>query len=642
MGKICLDTEKCVGCNACVRSCPVIDANIAKMDDNGKLIIHIDEDKCIKCGACIRSCSHHARYYEDDTDAFLDALKSGTEVALIAAPSIKIGFDGNWRHVLQWCRNQGVKNIYDVSFGADICTWAHIRYLKQHPGAKVISQPCAAVVNYVLKHRPELIDKLSPIHSPMLCLGIYMRKVLGYRGKIAAISPCIAKADEFHDTQIIDYNVTMEHLRDYFNKIGVKLPEVKIYSEFEFDDHIGLEGAIYPKPGGLMKNLLLHEPDMQVITSEGTERLYEDLDLYLKQNPKDLPTVFDVLSCKDGCNGGPATGANYHCFTMNNIMYDVEQYAKNVRRKTMPKKGGDAQFDEFDRTLNLQDYIRTYKAYGNKNIEVSEADIERVYLMLGKKTEKERHFDCHACGFRTCRDMAIALAKGINEKENCHQYMMQSIREERQKVEGVNSKVNEINEELMGVFRNLTNSIQGVRAETDMIRSTGIQTTEKMNLLTENMNNLVELNSQIRKSAEDIKGSVGNYNIMTQNVEKIAGKIKLLSLNASIEAARAGEAGRGFAVVASNIRELSDNSKASVVSANENDEAIRSAINGISNVIDKFNDMITELLESVQNMIADVNQTSENGRIIQESMDNVSQMAEDIKTMIQETSAILN
>lgn len=105
-------------------------------------------------------------------------------MAVIAAPAIKIAFDGNLRHALQWIRNQGVKKIYDVGFGADICTWAHLRYLQMHPNAKVISQPCAAVVNYVLRHKPELIPHLSPIHSPMMCLAIYIRKVLGFRGKI--------------------------------------------------------------------------------------------------------------------------------------------------------------------------------------------------------------------------------------------------------------------------------------------------------------------------------------------------------------------------------------------------------------------------------------------------------------------------
>jgi len=642
MGAIYLDTDKCVGCNACVRACPVMDANVAKTDGEGRLIIHIDEEKCIKCGACIRACSHHARSFGDDIDAFIRDMKAGVEIVMIAAPSIKIAFDGNWRHALQWFRNQGIRKIYDVSYGADICTWAHLRYLQQHPDAKVISQPCAAVVNYVLKNKPELIPNLSPIQSPMLCLGIYLRKVLGYRGKIAAISPCIAKADEFHDTGIIDYNVTMEHLRDYFKENGVELPEIKVYSEFEFDGDIGLEGAIYPRPGGLMKNLQIHDPNMLVITSEGTERLYEDLDLYLKQKKSDLPRVFDVLSCKDGCNGGPATGVDYHCFAMNSIMYDVEQYAKDVRRKAKTKKGRDLQFEEFDRKLHVGDYIRIYESHQKKSKQVTEADIERVYKMLGKETYQQKHFDCHACGFSTCRDMAIALAKGINEKENCHQYMMHTIREERRKVESVNQQVCTMNDELMNIFKELTGSIQDVRKEADQIRESGISTTGKMNVLTDHMNKLVELNEGIRKSAEHIGNSIESYNVMTQDVESIAGKINLLSLNAAIEAARAGEAGRGFAVVASNIRELSDSSKASVASAKENGGEIRSAISEISDVIQRFNDTITEILESVQAAIADVDRTSENGRIIQQSMDAVTKMADDVKAVIQETSSILN
>ncbi len=642
MGEIYLDPNKCVGCNACVRACPVMDANVAKTDENGRLIIHIDEDKCIKCGACIRACSHHARTYGDDIGAFLKDVKSGKEIIMIAAPSIKIAFDGNWRHALQWFRNQGIKKIYDVSFGADICTWAHLRYLQQHPEAKVISQPCAAVVNYALKNKQELIPSLSPIHSPMLCLGIYLRKVQGYRGKIAAISPCIAKADEFHDTGIIDYNVTMEHMRDYFRENKVELPKVKVYSEFEFDGDIGLEGAIYPRPGGLMRNLQLHDPDMQVITSEGTERLYEDLGLYLEQKKSDLPTVFDVLSCKDGCNGGPATGVDYHCFAMNSIMYDVEQYAKDVRRKTKTKRGRDLQFEEFDKKLRLEDYIRTYEARPKKEIKVTEADIERVFKLLGKETYQEKHFDCHACGFRTCRDMAIALAKGINEKENCHQYMLHSIREERQKVENVNHQVCAMNEELMGIFKELSTNIEGVRLEADRIREAGLSTTDKMNVLTEHMNKLVGLNEGIKKSADHISSSIESYNVMTQDVESIAGQINLLSLNAAIEAARAGEAGRGFAVVASNIRQLSDSSKASVSSAKENGGAIREAIQEIANVIGQFNHTISELLNSVQDAIGDVNTSSENGHMIQQSMDTVARMAEEVKGVIQETSSILN
>ncbi len=435
MSIIGLKKEKCVGCNACVRACPAGDANIAHIDDEGILRIEIDDSKCIKCGACITACSHNARYFQDDIDQFLSDLKAGQEIAVIAAPSIKIAFEGNWRHALQWLQNQGVKGIYDVSYGADICTWAHLRYIEKHPDAKLISQPCAAVVNYIQHHKPELLPHLSPIQSPMMCIAIYMRKVLGFKGKIAAISPCIAKIDEFHETgNIINYNVTMEHLRQYFEENNINLPAIKVYSNFEFDDHQGLEGAIYPKPGGLMKNLLIHSPEMEIVTSEGTDKLYKDLDRYSSESTRWLPTVFDVLNCENGCNGGPATGVHYNCFTMNDIMHDVERYARKIRKANTTKKGIDKQFDEFDKNLNINDYMRTYKSFAANSNKVTEAEIEKAYLQLDKHTDMEKSFDCHSCGFKSCREMAIAIARGINEKENCHQYMMKSIRKDRKSV----------------------------------------------------------------------------------------------------------------------------------------------------------------------------------------------------------------
>ena len=643
MSIIGLKKEKCVGCNACVRACPAGDANIAHIDDEGILRIEIDDSKCIKCGACITACSHNARYFQDDIDQFLSDLKAGQEIAVIAAPSIKIAFEGNWRHALQWLQNQGVKGIYDVSYGADICTWAHLRYIEKHPDAKLISQPCAAVVNYIQHHKPELLPHLSPIQSPMMCIAIYMRKVLGFKGKIAAISPCIAKIDEFHETgNIINYNVTMEHLRQYFEENNINLPAIKVYSNFEFDDHQGLEGAIYPKPGGLMKNLLIHSPEMEIVTSEGTDKLYKDLDRYSSESTRWLPTVFDVLNCENGCNGGPATGVHYNCFTMNDIMHDVERYARKIRKANTTKKGIDKQFDEFDKNLNINDYMRTYKSFAANSNKVTEAEIEKAYLQLDKHTDMEKSFDCHSCGFKSCREMAIAIARGINEKENCHQYMMKSIRNERQKVDSVNNEVLAMNNELVEIFGRLTDNILKVTKETAIIRDIGKSSSSEMANVAEYMNDLKVLNESISGSLEHINSSVKQYNVMTQDVEKISGKINLLSLNAAIEAARAGEAGRGFSVVASNIRELSESSRASVGNAKENDESIQSAINEVNHIVRKFSDTTTELLEAVQISIDNVNKTTEKSTMIEESMNTVSIIAKRVQEVIEQTNKILN
>lgn len=641
MRLITVDIDKCVGCNACVRACPAPEANVARLDEDGVLRITINEDRCIRCGACVRACTHGARGYQDDQEQFLQDLKAGQEIVVIAAPAIKIAFDGNWRHVLQWLRNQGVQKIYDVGFGADICTWAHLRYLQAHPGTKVISQPCAAVVNYVQRHKPELIPRMSPVHSPMLCLAVYIRKYLGFSGKIAAISPCIAKSDEFHETGLIDYNVTMEQLAKYFREHGVDLPKVKVYSEFEFDAYQGLEGSIYPKPGGLMQNLLIHAPDMSVITSEGTERLYRELDQYIDQEQKNLPDVFDVLNCGDGCNGGPAVGTDYQRFAMNAIMHDVQTYTHQLRVQNKTKKGVDKQFAMFDAELRVEDFTRGYENKKAAVKAVTERDIEQAYELLGKSSETEKHFDCHACGYTSCREMAIAIAKGINEKENCYQYMLSEIRRERQRVSEINDRVSGMNQELLAMFAELSESIANVRKETDIIQQTGEKNSGEMQTVVAHMNELNELNRSITASMSDINSSVAKYNVMTKDVEKIAGDINLLSLNASIEAARAGDAGRGFAVVASNIRDLSESSKKSVGSARENDEGIHSAISAVNVVVDKFDSTIKELVGAIDVTMKGTKATGENSDNIRISVNQVLEMTERMKGLLEETNQIL-
>lgn len=641
MSIIQVDESKCVGCNACVRECPAFGANVTQKDANGELKILINDEKCIKCGACIKACAHGARSFLDDTDTFLQDLKRGNDIAVIVAPSIRAAFDGKWRHVLQWLRNQGVKNVYDVGFGADICTWAHLRYFEKHPGEKLISQPCAAVVNYIVRHKPELIPHLSPVHSPMLCIAVYLRKVIGFKGKIAAISPCIAKIDEFHDTGEIQYNVTMEHLQDYFEREHIILSQIPLKQEQDFDAYEGLEGAIYPRPGGLMKNLLVHAPEMQVITSEGIGRLYEDLDAYNEQKKEWLPDVFDVLNCENGCNGGPAIGVDYQRYRVGEMMHTVERNARKVRKSKFTKKGVDQQFAEFDKKLNLNDFIRTYQPKRPKENVITEQDIKRTFEAMGKHTTAEQHFDCHACGYKTCLEMATAVAAGINEKENCHQYMLKVIRDERHRVSEVNEKVLAMNNELIEIFGELTQNIEHVKEEADIIRNAGVKSSDEMQNVVSHMSDLNRLNEKIISAMDNINQSVEKYNVMTQDVEKIAGKINLLSLNAAIEAARAGEAGRGFSVVASNIRELSENSKQSVGSAKESEEGIHMAITDVNAVVEKFETTIQELLSAVDDAIIEVKHTSDNGESIKHAMEKVSDIADKVQEVIGETNAIL-
>lgn len=639
MSAIVLDYEKCVGCNSCVRVCPVGDANRVIEDENGKMVIEIDDEKCIKCGACIRACDHEARSFEDDTEQFLADLKKGEKIAIIVAPAIKIAFDGNWRHALQWLRNQGVDGVYDVAYGADICTWAHLRYVQKNPGKKLLTQPCAVIVNYVEKHRHELLNNLSPIHSPMLCEVIYLRKYMGYTGKIAAISPCIGKRDEFRETGLVQYNVTMDHLKKYFEKNHIELPKVKIYSEFEFDMESGMEGGIYPRPGGLMTNLLYHEPQLSVMNIEGPSHVYKELDKYIAEKEENKPTVLDVLNCEFGCNDGPAVGQDYNFMQMNAIMHDVELYTHD-RRNQQTKRGIDKQFAQFDKTLKIEDFFRTYQKQQIDTKEISKDEMEKGFQELGKTTKYEKNFNCHACGYETCADMVKAIRRGLNQPKNCHQYMLMQIREEQAAAEEVNREIRQLNMELQTAVENLATQMKEVQKESSDIGEAGKRSSAGMENVIAYMNSLKELNESILRAMDEINISVDNYRKMSQNVEKIAQNINLLSLNASIEAARAGEAGKGFAVVAGNIRTLSEESKLSVADAQKNDAAIEGVVGQVNDTLEGFTRKIGELTQVVNNAIADVQKSHDGCQHIQESTERVGGVIADISEMVERTNQI--
>jgi NAD-dependent dihydropyrimidine dehydrogenase PreA subunit len=625
-----------VGCNSCVRECPAREANIARYDDSGRLVIDVNDERCLKCGECIRACAHAARDFTDDTEEFLNDLKNGANIACIVAPAIKVAFDGKWRHALAWLRKRGVKEFYDVSFGADICTWAHLRLLEQNPGAKIISQPCAAIVNYITRYKQELLPHLSPIHSPMLCTAAYLRKYLGFTGKIAAISPCVAKKDEFLATGLIDYNVTMEKLRLYFEKNHIKLPEARVFANFNFTGPQGFEGSFYPRVGGLKDNLRVHCPELDVINSEGIHKVFAEFDDYALLQDDQLPQVFDVLNCQFGCNGGPAVGAKHDFFRINKIMLGVEKYARGQRKKNTNKEGLDLQFARFDKELKLDDFKRDYQLTDYVPREVSQAELDEVFRALRKNTYEERHVDCHACGFKSCADMAKSIAIGLNVRENCNRYMLGMADEERDKANDVNTAVHDLTVKLEETFDTLNENIERVQRQADDIETIGNSSFSEVQKIVTGMSDLEELRNRISIALDNINTKVANYGKMTENVEDIADTISLLSLNASIEASQAGELGRGFAAVAHKVRDLSEQSRLSVSSASEHDAEIEEAIEAINRVASVLSDHIGQLAQIAENTQGSVQKTMESGQNISQSVDEVNALSAQVMAIIDE------
>lgn len=610
--------EKCVGCNACIRVCPVSSAN-----HNDGSVVTVNPDECIQCGECIRACGHGARYYDDDLELVLKLLKTQNKVSFLVAPAIKTAMDGRWRHVLKWLKDQGAHEIFDGAFGADICTYMHVEYLKQNPGAKVISQPCAAIVNYAEKHKPKLLPMLSPVQSPLMCTAVYVRKYLHNNDILVGLTPCIAKGTEFTNTGIVKYNITFKRLSEYLSKQKISLPSGR--SDFEFSAVRGFDGAFYPIPGGLKECLHAYDPDLLVTTSEGVQKVYDDLGEYLEAPERSRPTVYDVLSCEFGCNSGAGAKDGFNNFSA----YDVMQSA---RKWAVRQKGTNRFHKKIFKTLRLEDFLRTYENRCHA-IEPTEQELNEVFKQMSKFTEAERNIDCHACGFKNCRSMALTILQGNNSPTNCVEHEKKIMKEMQLRIEEQSRSLRDSVEQIRSSLGILTERLQPISEQTveNAEKNAGIKS--DMQSLDTDMLNIHKRATIISDDVSQISVGIEEYTKILKQIKDISDQTNILAINASIEAARAGEHGAGFAVVADEVRRLAVNSADTVLKAEEQTNAMLSHVQEITAATDM-------IVKEVGNTQIGVERTNEAVNALEASSQMISSSVTDVTDVIKDLHQI--
>ena len=612
-------TTNCRGCSRCISACPVISANRLFNADDGTQRIFVNGSQCISCGACFDTCEHNAREFRDDTEYFFGDLADGDKISVLVAPAFMANYPKEYEKVLGALKAAGVNRIISVSFGADITTWAYINYLSKNKMPGCISQPCPAVVGYIEKYVPELIEKLVPVHSPMMCAAIYAKKYMGITDKLAFISPCIAKKNEIEDPNtngIVSYNVTFDHLMKYYREHNLEGAPVK--DEIEY----GL-GSVYPMPGGLKENVYWFcGEDVVVRQIEGEKHAYNYLKKYAERVKagKSLPFLVDALNCSNGCLEGTGTEmlkspANCDDALMN--LAAIKAKSKDAHGKSAfaadlsPAKRLEQLNKQFAK-LNLDDFIRHYTNKSDlvKFVEPSERQLQDVFGQM-KKPKAEQDINCNGCGYGTCKRMATAIFNGLNSPESCLHYVKHVIEEEADKNSSMKEEVIAKNEEISAKndkltafitedFANLTDSVNTIVSGNDA-------SAKQAASINDEVSSVANLCTEMLESFESIKQILGKLDENNNSITAIANKTNLLALNASIEAARAGEAGRGFAVVAEQIKTLAESSKNTAADSNDNSSEI---VNAIHELTAKAN-ALAESMSRVSDNVAEMTGTSE-------------------------------
>lgn len=619
--------DKCIGCNKCTRVCSCEGACVTNEAPDGSTRIDVNNNRCVACGACFDVCEHHAREYHDDTDRFFADLKAGEPISLLIAPAFKANYPDEYEAVLGGLKAMGVNHLINVSFGADITTWGYLNYVQQHRFLGGISQPCPAVVRYIEHYTPELIPKLFPVQSPLMCAAIYAKKEMHISDKLAFLSPCIAKKLEIDDPNnhgYVSYNVTFSHLMEYVRSNNIK-GSLKS-DEIEY----GL-GSIYPMPGGLKENVYWFLGESVFIRQiEGEKHMYH----YLEENKERIagsktPYLFiDALNCSSGCIYGTGCEADKSSSddVLCNLLRIREASKKNNSssawsKKLSPEKRLKNLNSQF-RRLRLEDYLRKYtdRSAECRHEAPTAQQAEAIFQDMKKDTPQERSINCSCCGYESCEKMVYAIHNGFSRKENCIYYIKKEVELQHQESQNLALQlgaerriVQEQKDAIISTIHEINKSFSELYQSVDNMAAGNENNASESTEISNAVSQIFVFCKELVKAMESIKSILQELVNNNNEVVNIAEQTTLLALNASIEAARAGEAGRGFAVVASEINSLAADSNETATRSNASQSRIMESVtqviedtNRLHTTINAVNDRTQNLASSTEQIAASV------------------------------------
>ena len=405
--------ERCKRCYCCVRECP---ANAIQIQSGQAVVL---SERCVGCGNCLKVCTQNAKSVRDGISPVLPRLAAADAIEKVAliAPSFPAAFPStDPLRIIGALRQLGFTRVIEVAFGADLVSEAY-REHAERCGETVISTPCPAIVEYIEKYYPELIPNLAPIVSPMIAAGKVVCDRFGADAFVVFIGPCVAKKLEILDENVagvIDEALTFNELITMFAHAGID-PAASEVSDF--DEPRANLGQIYPVSGGLLKSAGIGSDvmDEAVVIVEGRQRCLNIINEIAqgKVNSK----LIDILFC-EGCINGPGMSSPLNYFEKRECIIN---WVKSRNRELDHAEWHDA-IGEY-RHL---DFSRTFEDRHIEERLPDEQDVQRILLSMGKR-DTAQQINCAACGYESCRALAVAVVRGIAEKEMCLQYTIDNL-----------------------------------------------------------------------------------------------------------------------------------------------------------------------------------------------------------------------
>lgn len=420
----------CKNCYKCVRFCPV--KSIRVYQGQAQII----SSDCILCGNCVAVCPQHAKEDISDVGQIRQLISSGKQVVASIDSSYIAYFDtAGFQGMTEALQKLGFTAAYETAEGAYLVEKKLEELAQDESDAPIITSGCPTIGLYAEKHLPEVLPYLAPILSPMQAHAALLRKRCP-DAVVVYISPCISKKEETTRFESVgaDYDITFTELDDWLKEVGVTVRKDVPKDEPKLS-------RAYTVTGGVLSGIK-KRGKRDYLFVDGLEDSIQVLKSVVNGELRNC--FIEMSACHGNCVGGLA-------FRMRKD--NLLECRRRVEKTSID--GGDYDVPEkVDLSRSLEDKQRI--------VEIPpESVITGILRKMGKFSPADE-LNCGLCGYRTCRDKALAVYAGRAEISMCMPYMKERAETYSEKIinvspEGIvtvgkDLKVSQINKAACKIF----------------------------------------------------------------------------------------------------------------------------------------------------------------------------------------------